>query len=76
MKYLETMKNVYKSLKHHAYKNQSLYGYKCFPEDDEWFYVIYSDNVLLIRDKINLEHNYVKPDESVWLFATNHHYLE
>ena len=37
-----TLKTVYSSFKEYGYKYESLYAYKAFPEEDEWFDLIYS----------------------------------
>lgn len=37
-----TLSTVYKSLKEYGYKYQSIYAYKAFPEEDEWFDFVYS----------------------------------
>jgi hypothetical protein len=41
-KYIMTLSTVHKSLKEYGYKYQSIYAYKAFPEEDEWFDFVYS----------------------------------
>jgi len=44
-KYILTLKTVYTSLKDYGYKYQSIYAYKAFPQEDEWFDLIYSSQI-------------------------------
>lgn len=42
-----TLKTVYSSLKDYGYKYQSVYAYKAFPEEDEWYDLIYSNQLTM-----------------------------
>lgn len=40
-----TLKTVHKALKDYGYRYESSYAYKAFPIDDEYFQMIYSNEV-------------------------------
>lgn len=63
-KYLLTIREACNSLKEYGYKRQSVYAYKAFPEDDEWFEIIYSSNQSILgpTDGMYIEMEYLRTD--------------